>query len=188
MNLLEYLKNHNIHLISFIGYSHSGKTASIESIITAAKNRDFHCIVLKKTNHSLPIFDTPSKDTWKYSQNGASMVIGRTKVEVATFLNKNLTEPQFDQFSIGLIQNYQNIFPQERILVMCEGFRNISSFQVLCAESVEDIEKQINPNVVAIAGKITSNNEFLAKISHDFHIPIINCLIEPEKLLKQLNI
>lgn len=188
MSLLEFLQEHKIPIISFIGFSHSGKTASIESVIQAVKSLNYQCVVLKKTNHTSPIFDTPGKNTWKYSQKGAKMVIGRTRVEIATFLNKEFTETQFDQFSSGLIKLYVDIFPSEKLLVVGEGFRNLNCPQILCAKDLTDIDKQFNANTIAISGKISSNHQMREQIVQKFNIPVINCLHEPEKILNLLNV
>ncbi|MCF2139845.1 MAG: molybdopterin-guanine dinucleotide biosynthesis protein MobB [Candidatus Lokiarchaeota archaeon] len=186
--LFSYLSDKKIPLISFIGYSHSGKTASIEKIITSATQIGFQCVVMKKTNHSSPIFDTPGKNTWKYSRKGAGLVIGRTQVEIASFMNESLNDEQYEKYCIITIAFFQDLHPDKKILVISEGFRNFPGPHILCADTIEDIQKQMNPNIKVISGKITSNQDNIENLTKQLQIPMINCLTNPNLILKIFNL
>lgn len=200
--LREYCEHHQITIISFIGYSHSGKTASIEAILQWAETQQVICMVIKKTNHDQRIFDTPGKNTWKYSESGAKIVSARSNVEVASFINGSLTNSEFEDYLIMQLQFLHNIHPRTTLFLLSEGFRNLPTNQILCAKTEEEIQKQITPMIRVIAGRISSpkssekkpesviekKTENTTKIALKYRIPIINCLTHPEDLFEIIQI
>ncbi|MHA1519294.1 MAG: molybdopterin-guanine dinucleotide biosynthesis protein MobB [Promethearchaeota archaeon] len=188
--LLTYLEINNIPVISFIGYSKSGKTASIERLIEHSNDLGLKILVMKKTNHPHPIFDTPGKNTWKYSQKGAHVVLAKSQVEVVSFLNTNLEDSDLAQYLILQLDFQASLNPSQKMILMCEGFRNIQVNQILCATNMEDLEDQLSkfPSIVAIAGKITNNGELQKEFEKTSSIPFVNCLEKPKILFDLLKI
>ncbi|MHA1674557.1 MAG: molybdopterin-guanine dinucleotide biosynthesis protein B [Promethearchaeota archaeon] len=188
--LFMYLTQNQIPVISFIGYSKSGKTASIERLIEHFIDLGFKIMVMKKTKHTHQVFDTPGKNTWKYSQKGAHMVTAKNEVEAVSFINWDLTESDFAQYIIVQLEFLARVNPSQKLILLCEGFRNIEINQILCAANREDLEDQLSkfPAIVAIAGRITSDNELQQKLGKSSKIPFINCLAHPEILFELLKI
>ncbi len=185
-SLLTYLSTNRISVISFIGYSKSGKTASIERLIEHSIDQGFRVMVMKNTNHTHPVFDTPGKNTWKFSQKGAQVVIAKSQAEAVSFLNWNLEESEYAEYVIHQLKFLSRIHSPQKIILICEGFRNIKSNQILCVSNLEDLEKQLSPAIVAISGQITSDTVLQQELEKSSRIPLINCLAHPEILFDLL--
>lgn len=62
-----------IPVISFVGYSNSGKTTVLTQVVREIKARGRRVAVVKHDVHGFS-FDTPGKDTWKHAEAGADIV------------------------------------------------------------------------------------------------------------------
>ena len=63
----------NTRVISFVGYSGSGKTTFIEKLIVELKNRNLKLAVIKHDAHNFE-YDREGKDTYRFYQAGADVV------------------------------------------------------------------------------------------------------------------
>ena len=61
-------------VVGFAGYSNSGKTTLVESLIPALKLRGLRVSVVKHAHHNFDI-DHPGKDTWRHREAGAFEVV-----------------------------------------------------------------------------------------------------------------
>ncbi|HBV96093.1 MAG: molybdopterin-guanine dinucleotide biosynthesis protein MobB [Peptococcaceae bacterium BICA1-7] len=73
-----------IPVVSFVGYSGSGKTTFLEKLIPELKARNIKVGIIKHHGHDIEI-DTPGKDTWRHSRAGADAVAISTAKKVAVF-------------------------------------------------------------------------------------------------------
>ena len=73
-------------IISIVGYKKTGKTALVERLVKALKERGSVGTVKHLHDHSM---HTPNTDTWKHAQAGADVVIGVTPHELVKFSNEN---------------------------------------------------------------------------------------------------
>ena len=73
-----------VPIIAFLGRSGSGKTTLIEYIISKLSSAGKKISVLKSIHDNIN-FDTKGKDTWKFSEAGADMVIGVSPNQTAIF-------------------------------------------------------------------------------------------------------
>ena len=62
-----------IPVISFIGWSGSGKTTFLEKLIPVLRGRGLRLALVKYDGHDFQM-DKPGKDTWRFSQAGAETV------------------------------------------------------------------------------------------------------------------
>lgn len=74
-------------ILGFYGFSNSGKTTIIKDLILTLKAKGFKVGVIKQTNKPISI-DVPGKDTWKYKEVGANMVVFSSSIETS-FLSPN---------------------------------------------------------------------------------------------------
>ena len=167
--------NRNFKLISFIGFSESGKTNSILSIINyLTKNTNFKIFVLKNIHiHSL---DLKGKDTFQFSDAGANCVITKSNNQTTFFLNYVLnTEEIFDWIEKA---------PIKPDIIIAEGFRDFKYDKILCAKDFKEVEEQIDETIKVISGLIATKKH---KNNDNYKgIPIINALEKPELILKTL--
>ena len=88
-------------ILGFYGESDSGKTTLVEGLIHKLTEESYHVAAVKKTNQSVSI-DSAGKDTNRYSQAGATLVVFSTQIETA-FLDKvKMSEEE-------IITNIQNL-------------------------------------------------------------------------------
>ena len=68
--------------IGFYGFSGSGKTTILVSLIKLLRDRNINCAVIKKTNRSHP-FESKEKDTAKFRDAGALITVFHTPTETS---------------------------------------------------------------------------------------------------------
>lgn len=165
----------NFKVISFIGFSGSGKTHSILSVINyLTKNTDYRIFVLKNIHiHSL---DLKGKDSFQFSKAGANCVITKSNNQTTFFLN--------------VVMNTEEIFdwiekvPIKPDIIIIEGIRDFENNKILCAKDFKEVDEQIDDTIKVISGLIATkkhkNNESYKGI------PIINALEKPEFILKTI--
>lgn len=71
-------------VIAVVGRSGSGKTTLLSRVVPSLRSRGLSVAVIKHHGHATP-FDTPGKDTYRLSGAGASVVVGVSSVQVASF-------------------------------------------------------------------------------------------------------
>jgi molybdopterin-guanine dinucleotide biosynthesis protein B len=69
---------------SVVGRSNTGKTTLLEGLLPALKGAGLRVAVVKHHHHTSS-FDTPGKDTFRFAEAGADLVVGVSPVQVATF-------------------------------------------------------------------------------------------------------
>ncbi|MDZ4230336.1 MAG: molybdopterin-guanine dinucleotide biosynthesis protein B, partial [Dehalococcoidales bacterium] len=69
-------------VVSFVGYSNSGKTTLLEKVINELKGRGYRVGVIKHTSKACEI-DIPGKDTWRYAQAGSNIVVLSSQTQMA---------------------------------------------------------------------------------------------------------
>jgi molybdopterin-guanine dinucleotide biosynthesis protein B len=62
-----------IPVVSFVGYSNSGKTTVLTQVVRELKSRGYRIAVIKHDAHSFSM-DIPGKDTAKHAEAGADIV------------------------------------------------------------------------------------------------------------------
>jgi len=153
----------NFKVICIIGYSGSGKTYLIESVIEKLKIRFLFDIGVIKNVHEHPV-DSEGKDSSRYIKAGADLSIIRNKFhEVAFFFRKEM--------DIQLFINWIVEGPFKLDLLFIEGFRKLSYPSILCVKETKNIQTQLSENVKMISGLITTQNETL---DPNFEIPVLN--------------
>ena len=177
-----------ILIISFIGYSKSGKTASIEAVIQYLQTKSYFICTLKHTSQENFTIDTRGKNTWRYSQAGSNVVLSHSANESALMMNLSLSQEELVEFTKYISNSPVVNKSKQKPIFILEGFRNLSLKHILCASNLEDITSQKNDKIIAIAGKISSNLDFMSKFANQVKLPIVNLLEHPEKVLDLLQI
>ncbi len=71
-------------IVSFVGKSGIGKTTLVEKIVSELKGRGVAIAVVKHHAHTSPV-DAPGKDSYRYAQAGADIVVVSSPVQIARF-------------------------------------------------------------------------------------------------------
>jgi molybdopterin-guanine dinucleotide biosynthesis protein B len=78
-----------LKLIAIVGGKHSGKTTVIEHLIVELKNRGYSVGAIKEMVR-IPTLDTPAKETDRYSDAGAVVIVAVPRDETVVFVKKRL--------------------------------------------------------------------------------------------------
>jgi molybdopterin-guanine dinucleotide biosynthesis protein B len=107
-------------IISIVGHSGSGKTTLIEKLIRELTSQGLRVATIKHAHHTVQL-DTPGKDSWRYTQAGATVSMLVTEDAVQLVVAKVAErEPQ------QLAQRFSG----EADLVLAEGFSNAGGAKI----------------------------------------------------------
>jgi molybdopterin-guanine dinucleotide biosynthesis protein B len=148
-------------LIAVVGAKHTGKTATIERLITELTSRGYRVGTIKEMVR-IPTLDTPNKETDRYRKAGAEFVVAVPRNETVLFIPKRLS--------------IQEILPHLKGLdyVLLEGFESEKWLpKIATAQTAEEAESYLDGSVVALSGLITESDAEREKFS-DAAIPLLN--------------
>ena len=80
-------------VIGFYGYSDSGKTSLIERVIKQLKEEGYKVAAVKVSRHAVSL-DQPGKDSWRYAQAGAGVVMLSSQNETDFMVNGAMEEKE----------------------------------------------------------------------------------------------
>jgi molybdopterin-guanine dinucleotide biosynthesis protein B len=98
-----------IPVISFVGYSNSGKTTVLTQVVRELKSRGYRIAVIKHDAHGFDI-DVPGKDTAKHAEAGADIVC-ISSVNKLAYIEARQAEIPLDEV-IHRIQDVDVIFTE----------------------------------------------------------------------------
>jgi len=133
-----------IPIVSFVGYSGSGKTTLLTKVILEFKEKGFRVATIKHDAHRFQM-DVEGKDTWKYAQAGADIVLINSQAKFA------------------MVQALENPIPFEEVvshvknvdIIFVEGYKHESPPKILVVRRETDIAllPQLE-DVIAIASTL----------------------------------
>ncbi len=154
-----------LKVFSVFGVSQSGKTTTIEQIITELKKRGKRVGSVKEIHFKEFTIDVAGSNTWRHKQAGAEMVVARGLKETAVLIPQRL--------SIDKILGFFN-----HDYVVIEGVADTDLPKILCAGEPEEIGSRLNNSVFAISGRIAND------LSEYRGLPVINALADTGKLIE----
>jgi molybdopterin-guanine dinucleotide biosynthesis protein B len=106
-------------IVSFVGYSNSGKTTFLVKVIRELKSRGYRIGVIKHDGHDFEI-DHIGSDTWKHRQAGADVVCIASDNKIA-IMETPIKQPMLDDIAkrIGDVD-----------LIVTEGFKKEGKPQI----------------------------------------------------------
>lgn len=174
-------------LIAVVGSKRSGKTTTIEYLIRQLAKEGLKIGVVKHVHDPNFSIDTPQKDTFRFSQSGAKIVVSSAKKEVAIIKKFN---EHCESFHLKEILDF---LEKEKLdLIFLEGFHSVIAqrsdvYKIITAKNQEDLEKRLHgtvPPILAVTGLIACQN-IKTQVSE---IPLINVLTEGNLLLKLIKL
>ena len=174
--------------IGFYGESNSGKTHLITKIIKILSEEGYKIAAIKMTDKKISI-DTKGKDTWKYSQNGAKIVVFSTPIETNYLVKDSLNLYEaiqkinnFGKFDIILIEGANDPYiPKIRLGKIKERPNTIFSYNENFKELISIIRKHMDQkkdqNIqIKINGKKIPLTEFPEEIITNTIIGMLSSL------------
>ena len=161
-----------IKIISFIGYSGSGKTYFIENAIKLLREKlDLNVAVIKNI-HAHKI-DEEGKDTHRFSEAGAKFAITRNIHHETTIFLK-------EQLPLTSLLEWIQDGPYKIDIIFLEGFRDLDYPVVLCLNDLDDFKAQYTEKVKTISGLVIKKSTGLNAMEG---VPIIDIEKDFERFL-----
>ncbi|MDI6850322.1 MAG: molybdopterin-guanine dinucleotide biosynthesis protein B [bacterium] len=136
-------------VIEIIGFSDSGKTVLIESLIKHLSGRNIKVGAIKKSFHHDVEYDKEGKDTYRMEKAGALISAGFSKKRA--FLAFNSPQNPFD-----FLKNFSNMD-----IVLIEGEMGLSVPKIRC---IKEDEKEIQEDPLIFAYFTLAKNLSIGKI------------------------
>ena len=152
-------------LVSVVGTSGSGKTATIGYLTAQLTQLGFTVGVAKHIHREGFTIDTEGKDTWKHAKAGAKIVIGASPNELA-IIRKTAEEAKFGDIC-------EILRAQKIDVALLEGFstavrRKLAINKIVAAKNQRDLNYTLArtpPPILAITGLVTRASRRLRKMS-----------------------
>jgi len=166
--------------VAVIGSKGSGKTSTIEYLISNLSKEGFNIGSVKHVHEPNFTIDVEGKDTWKHAQAGAKVIMIVATTEVA-IIKKGATQIELEEI-------FKN-FEEEGIdVIFIEGLHSITSkrediCKIVTAKDEVDLERIMRdtiPPILAITGIVAK-----LKVKHsNLTVPIIDLDSEGNKLVQ----
>lgn len=172
--------------ISVIGVSGSGKTTTIEYLISCLSKEGFRVGSIKHVHRTEFSIDTPGKDTWRHMKAGALVTVSVAPKEIAVIKKTTASKNQHDLDKIiSLLDN------EALDIIFLEGLHSLVAKRtdipkIIAAKDLGDLKKILEgttPPILAVTG-LVARDKFDARVLSDLKIPIIDLYKEGDALLE----
>ncbi len=167
---------------AIIGSSGSGKTTLIMYLISRLSAEKLKVAAMKSMHHSFTV-DPRGKDTWKYSDAGASVIVG-VSPDSTVIIKKR--ESAFHDIR----QVINQVVDESPDIILLEGFTSLIAKddtirKIVAAKDKEDLMRTLEGTVgpiMAIGGNISLTNDYPV----DWSIPLIEIEKNGDLLVKMI--
>ncbi len=166
------LERDDMRLIMIKGFSKTGKTTTVEALVGELRKRGYTVGTVKDIHYEGFQADTPGTDTFRHAQAGARRVTARGQHETAIVTNRQMTIDE-------ILKYYKEEF------VVLEGECGVKCPAIITGRTVEDVEKRMCPEAIAVSGVIAGEAdvvEVASKTRSYMGLPLLDGLTEVEKL------
>ena len=166
-------------VIAAVGISGSGKTTTLEYLISQLNNEGYRVGAIKHIHREGFTIDKEGTNTWRFSKAGSKITVAISPEEIAIIEKTNA--------SLNDLDKVVKMLETEKIdIVFIEGFKGEISkrpeiLKIITAKTQEDLQKTLDnavPPILAISGLITKTKQ------PSIDIPYINLPEEGPKLLE----
>ena len=179
-NFFETESDRTVLVITAVGKSGSGKTATLEYLVSNLASEGYRIGAIKHIYHKGFKVDKEGTNTWRYAKAGAK-VITAVSAEQIVVIKKAETELTSLEKVIGLLGN------EQLDIIVVEGFRGLIEkrkdvLKIITAKDEDTLKKTLEetaPPIIAVAGLIGKQ-----KPEIKLKIPILDIPDEGEQLLK----
>ncbi len=169
-------------IYAIIGSSGSGKTTLLRYLISRLSAEKLKVAAMKSMHHGFTV-DPKGKDTWKYSDAGASVIVGISPD--STVIIKKRESPFHD-----ISQVINQVVDESPDIILLEGFTSLVAKddtikKIVAAKDEGDLMRTLEGTVgpiLAIGGNISLTNEYPV----DWSIPLIEIEKNGELLVKMI--
>ena len=152
--------------MAVVGGKHSGKTTTIENLTIELRCRGYHVGAIKEMVR-IPALDTPGKETDRYAQAGAEIIVAVPRNETVVFLKRRLELGEIIPFFRGLD------------FVLLEGFEDKRALQkVIVAKTIMEVQSYLDESTIAVSGLLAES----AAKAWNFNVPLLSCRTQIKQL------
>ncbi len=130
-----------MRLFSIIGITQSGKTTTIEAIISELCRRGYSVGSVKEIHFEQFAIDNPESNTARHKRAGSQLVTARGYYETDILYQSKLPMEQ-------ILSNYDYDF------VALEGVRDLAVPTIIAAHTEEEVDQRLGDQVFAITGRL----------------------------------
>ncbi len=130
------MMNSPLQIIALKGYSNTGKTTALESVVSYLTRIGKKSAIIKYIHHDNFSIDEKGKDTWKMRQVGADPIVSYGNDEIAFLTNKRLELPQMIQILLKYRDDLEYIF--------LEGFWDNVYPKILFFKNLDEVEQLLS--------------------------------------------
>ena len=167
-------------IISVIGSKKSGKTLTMEYIISKLSTEGFSVGSIKHVHDEGFTIDTKGKDTWRFANAGSKVVLCISPDEISIIRKSSTFHNNINKI-LDLIKN-ENVD-----IILIEGFHGLVAkrndiYKIITAKDSDDLNTLLegtNSPIIAITGVIGEKKNNLNSIN----IPLININTQGEDLI-----
>jgi molybdopterin-guanine dinucleotide biosynthesis protein MobB len=167
-------------VIAAVGTSGSGKTTTLEYLISNLACEGYRIGSIKHIHHRSFTIDKEGTNTWRYAKAGSKVIVAISPEEIAMIKKTDAALNDLDHV-IGLLE-------QEQLdIIFLEGFHRLIAtrkdvFKIVTAKDADDLKRTLEGTaqpILAVTGIICQQNSECG-----LEIPLISVLAEGEQLLK----
>ncbi|MGD6808801.1 MAG: molybdopterin-guanine dinucleotide biosynthesis protein B [Candidatus Bathyarchaeia archaeon] len=170
-------------IVAAVGRSGSGKTFTLEYLISQLSKEGYKIGTIKHVHHLGFTIDTKGTNTWRYAQAGAQVVAAISPEEVSIIKRTEMELNSLDQV-LSVIQK------EALDIIFIEGFHALIAqrkdvSKIITAKTPETLQETLQGNVepiLAVTGVISKNID--AKTIQG--LPIIRIPEEGKKLVEMV--
>jgi molybdopterin-guanine dinucleotide biosynthesis protein B len=158
-------------VVAAVGTSGSGKTTTIEYLISQLSKEDYRVGAVKHIHHEDFTIDTEGTNTWRFAQAGSKVIVAVSPQEIATIKKVPAERQDIDQILNQLQQEPLDV-------VFVEGFHTLLAkrtdvLKIVTADDEENLKQTLQGTIepiLAITGVISQNKPVLPWLK----VPILN--------------
>jgi molybdopterin-guanine dinucleotide biosynthesis protein B len=147
-------------IVAVVGESGSGKTVTIEFLINQFTAENYTVGAIKHIHHKGFTIDTEGKNTWRYAQAGAKIIVAISHDETA-IIKKTVQKPDSLDLAIETMKK------EKMDIIFVEGYHELIAkradvTKIIAAKNYDDVLQKalcstVKP-IVAISGLIAENS------------------------------
>jgi molybdopterin-guanine dinucleotide biosynthesis protein B len=168
-------------VIAAVGTSGSGKTTTLEFLISRLSAEGYKIGSVKHVHHEGFTMDTEGTNTWRYAQAGSKVIVAISPEEIAVLKKTTAALNDLDQV-IKLLEG------EQLDIVFIEGFHRLIAKRadvpkIITADDEENLKRTLQGTVepiLAVSGVISENKPKMDWLK----IPVINLEMEGDMLVQ----
>ena len=155
-----------VTLIAAIGISGSGKTTTLEYLISHLTSEGYKVGAIKHIHREGFTIDREGTNTWRFTKAGSKITVAFSPEEIAIIKKTKASMDDLDKV-VKLLEN------EQLDIIFIEGFKGSISkrpdvVKIITAKNPDDLEKTLKetvPPILAITGLIAKNKPSKSEIS-----------------------